>query len=87
MDEAQIKRKCIACNEIKSREDLIKVTFDKKNGNVVVMPNSFCFGRSAYVCKSKDCVEMAFKKDRIYKNLKIKRDDSLKEKIRAVLES
>ena len=87
MQESQIKRKCIACNKIKSRDDLIKVTVNKSNGEVVVMPNSSFVGRSAYICKSLDCIEMAFKKDRIYKNLKINKQDTLKEKIRAVLES
>lgn len=44
------------------------------------------FGRSLYVCADPACVENAFKKGRIYKLLKIKPDESLKEKIRAVLD-
>lgn len=87
MKENFIKRKCIACNEIKDRNDLIKITVDKNKNVVEVMPDNLFFGRSAYVCKSCECVQKALKKDKLFKILRIKPDDILKEKIRAVLES
>ena len=51
------------------------------------MPDSKFFGRSAYICKNDKCLETAFKKDKIYKILKTKPAEDLKEKIRAVLEN
>ena len=75
MDEQKIIRKCTACSKELSRDKLIKITV-----------NNF-FGRSAYICKDIDCIEKAFKKGRIFKILKIKQDETLKEKIRAVLEN
>ena len=86
MKESFVERKCIVCNKITSRDELIKVTKNKDNV-VCVMPNSRFFGRSAYICKTSECVEKAFKKDKLFKLLKISPNDSLKEKIRAVLES
>ncbi len=64
------KRKCITCGELKPKEELIKITKEHTSGNVVIMPNSKVFGRSAYLCYNKDCISMAFKKNRLNKILK-----------------
>lgn len=79
-------RKCIACNRLKSREQLIKITIKKTTGEIKVNPDSKFFGRSAYICKNDECVNNAFKKGKFFKILHIKQDDNIKEKIRAVLE-
>ena len=86
MDESKIIRKCLVCNEYKSRDSLIKITKDSK-GVIEIMPNSKFFGRSFYLCKSHNCVENAFKKGKLFKILKILPSEIFKEKIRAVLES
>ena len=65
-----ILRKCISCGEIKPQEDLIKITKEYENGNVVVQPNSKTFGRSAYLCYNESCINAIFKKNRINKVLK-----------------
>lgn len=86
MDETKIFRKCAACNVSKPRADLIKITVNQKTKEVRIAPSSDFVGRSVYVCKDNACIDALFKKGRIFKNLKIKQDDLLKEKIRAVLE-
>lgn len=90
MEEDKILRKCCACSNIKSRNDLIKITVNKKNNELRILPDSKFFGRSVYICKNIECISNAFKKGRIFKLLKTKPDDSLKEKIeekiRTVLE-
>ena len=63
-------RKCISCGELKPKDKLIKITKEYKSGNVIIQPNSKEFGRSAYLCYNKDCINMAFKKNRINKMLK-----------------
>ena len=64
------KRKCVACGEIKPKSELIKITKEYTSGNVVVMPDSKIFGRSAYLCYNENCINTAFKKNRINKVLK-----------------
>ena len=64
------KRKCITCGELKPKEELIKITKEHTSGNVVIMPNSKVFGRSVYLCYNKNCINMAFNKNRINKMLK-----------------
>lgn len=66
-----MQRKCIACGELKNRDEMIKITKDYKNANVVINPNNFTFGRSVYLCYNQNCIDNAFKKNRINKVLKI----------------
>lgn len=79
-------RKCCGCNIEENKENLIKIT-RSKNGEVRIMPDSKFTGRSVYICPNSECIEKAFKKGKLFKILKCKHDETLKEKIRAVLET
>ena len=63
-------RKCVGCGEFKPREDMIKITKEKSKENVVLNPDSKTFGRSAYLCYNQNCIENAFKKNKINRVLK-----------------
>ena len=63
-------RKCITCGELKPREELIKITKEYKSGNIVIKPNSKTFGRSVYLCYNENCINIAFKKNKLNKMLK-----------------
>ena len=64
------RRKCIACGELKAREELIKITKEYTSGDVVIQPNSKTFGRSLYLCYNRDCINNAFKKNKLNKMLR-----------------
>ena len=68
------KRKCISCGILKSQEELIKITKEHTSGKVVIQPNSKTFGRSLYLCYNKDCIDNAFKKNKLNKLLKANSD-------------
>ncbi len=70
------ERRCAGCWQIKDRNDLIKIT-NSKDG-VVVNPDSFTFGRSAYLCYNNSCIELAFKKNKLSKILKVSVPNELK---------
>ena len=72
------ERRCVSCWQIKDRDDLIKITADSSNKNVVVNPNSLTFGRSVYLCYNEACIEAAFKKNRLAKYLKSSIPNELK---------
>ena len=75
MEKTQIKlRKCTGCGKLKSREDMIKITKDHTNGDIVINPNSKTFGRSVYLCYNQNCIEQALKKNKIGKFLKTTED-------------
>jgi predicted RNA-binding protein YlxR (DUF448 family) len=63
---------------VKDRKDLIKITADYKDGNVIVNPSSLTFGRSVYLCYNKSCIEGAFKKNKLAKHLKASVPSELK---------
>lgn len=63
-------RRCISCWKIKDRDELIKVTANNADGQVIINPDSVTFGRSVYLCYNKTCIETAFKKNKIEKHLK-----------------
>ena len=63
-------RRCISCWKIKDRDELIKVTANNADGQVIINPDSVTFGRSVYLCYNKTCIETAFKENKIEKHLK-----------------
>ena len=67
-------RKCVGCGELKDTENLIKITKEHQSGELFLNPNSKIFGRSAYLCYNKLCVENALKKNRLNKALKTTKD-------------
>jgi predicted RNA-binding protein YlxR (DUF448 family) len=64
------ERKCVGCGEIKNRDELIKITKEHATDSIVINGNSKIFGRSAYLCYNKSCIENAFKKNKLQKILK-----------------
>ncbi len=63
-------RKCVGCGEIKNADDMMKITKNHINGEVIINPNSKIFGRSAYLCYNNQCIENALKKNKLNKALK-----------------
>ena len=71
-----VERRCAGCWQIKDRKDLIKIT--NAGSNPVINPNSRIFGRSVYLCYNKNCIENAFKKNKLAKFLKTTLPEELK---------
>ncbi len=63
-------RKCVGCGEIKNADNMMKITKNHVNGEVIINPNSKIFGRSAYLCYNNQCIENALKKNKLNKALK-----------------
>lgn len=74
-------RKCVACGEIKNRNDLIKITKEHSTNTLVVNGNSKIFGRSAYLCYNSTCINNALKKNKLQKVLKTPISQELKGKL------
>lgn len=68
------ERKCVGCGALKDKNELIKITKNFVDGKVVVNPNSKIFGRSAYLCYNKKCIELALKKNKLNRALKSSED-------------
>ncbi len=75
-------RKCVGCNEMKDRGELIKITRKNPCGTIIINPDCNTFGRSAYLCYNNSCIETAFKKNRLSKVLKAPVKEQLLDELR-----
>ncbi|MCK9267308.1 MAG: YlxR family protein [Alkaliphilus sp.] len=53
-------RKCLGCNEMKPKKELLRVTHNSQ-GVISVDLTGKAHGRGAYICNSKECFEKAKK--------------------------
>lgn len=63
-------RKCIGCNEIKNRAEMLRIMKLYTTGEVILNPKPIHFGRSAYICCNIDCVNIMIKKKKLQKSLR-----------------
>ena len=61
-------RMCTGCGEMKPKKELIRVVKNNE-GEVSLDPVGKKPGRGAYVCKSAECLEKAYKSKRLNRNL------------------
>lgn len=87
MNDKKFKRQCASCREIKNKEDLIKITKNFKTNEIQLNQQNEIQGRSVYLCKNEQCIEKAFKKNRIEVLLKSKAPENLKLEVYTVLKN
>lgn len=63
-------RMCTGCSEMKPKKELIRVVRSKE-GEVSVDLTGKKSGRGAYVCKSQECLNKAYKTKRLSRNLEV----------------
>ena len=61
-------RKCIACGQMLPKDKLFKIV--KTKDEILFDKTGKGQGRGAYVCKSKECIDMAIKKKSLNRALK-----------------
>ena len=66
IQQKHVMRMCISCRKIYDRENLIKITKDHKLG--IIFQKGM--GRSAYICKTKNCFSDSKIKKKLQKALK-----------------
>ena len=64
--QTPVMRLCISCRKTYDRKDLIKITKDHKKGIMIKKG----MGRSAYICRSKNCYSDSKIKKKLQKALK-----------------
>jgi predicted RNA-binding protein YlxR (DUF448 family) len=62
-------RKCLGCQEMKPKKELIRIVRTAHNGEIKIDLTGKLAGRGAYICKNSDCLEKAYKAKRIEKAL------------------
>jgi len=80
-EKKSIQRKCVGCGKIFNRSELIKIVKNYSDCEIILMPSTKFFGRSAYLCYNKDCLKEALRKKRLNKALKREIPAELTEKL------
>jgi predicted RNA-binding protein YlxR (DUF448 family) len=75
------QRMCTGCMEMKPKKELIRVVRTKE-GEVSIDSVGKKPGRGAYVCRSQECLEKAYKTHRLERNLEVKIPEELYSKLR-----
>jgi predicted RNA-binding protein YlxR (DUF448 family) len=74
-------RMCTGCMEMKAKKELIRIVKNKE-GEVSMDLIGKKPGRGAYICKKTDCLDKAIKSKRLDKNLEVKINDEVYEKLK-----
>ena len=74
-------RMCTGCMEMTPKKELIRIVKTPEN-EVCVDLTGKKSGRGAYICKSMDCLEKAFKAKRLSRNLEIPISEEIYEKLK-----
>ena len=74
-------RMCNGCMEMKPKKELIRIV-KSPEGEVSVDLTGKKSGRGAYICKSFECLEKAYKAKRLNKNLQGEISSEVYEKLR-----
>lgn len=77
-------RKCIGCNEMKDKKELIRIVRNNQ-GEINVDTVGKMAGRGAYICKCVECFDIAVKAKRLERTFKTKIPDDIYLKLREVL--
>lgn len=75
------ERMCTGCMEMKAKKELIRIVRSKE-GEISVDLVGKKPGRGAYICKNIECLEKAVKTKRLEKNLEVKIDEEIYNKLR-----
>ena len=63
-------RKCIGCDNVKNRADMIRIMKLYDTGEIIINPTTGHFGRSTYICYNIECINKILKKKKLQKILK-----------------
>ncbi|NMM65692.1 YlxR family protein [Clostridium sp. P21] len=80
------QRMCTGCMEMKPKKELIRVVKSKEN-EVSVDLTGKKNGRGAYICKSTECLEKAFKSKKLEKNLETKISEEIYDRLKREVEN
>lgn len=79
-------RMCTGCMEMKPKKELIRVV-KSPEGDVSVDLTGKKSGRGAYICKSGECLEKAFKAKRLSRNLDVAIDENIYNMLKEEIEN
>lgn len=77
-------RKCIACNEMKPKKELVRIVKNKEN-EVKVDLTGKANGRGAYICPTIECFDNAFNNNKLQKVLQVEVTEEIYSKLKEII--
>ncbi|KEO82973.1 RNase P modulator RnpM [Tumebacillus flagellatus] len=78
-------RKCVGCQEMKPKRELIRIVYNATAGSVDLDPSGRKPGRGAYICRNVHCLTPARKKKALDRSLKTSVSDAIYDSLAAQL--
>lgn len=78
-------RKCVGCQEMKPKRQLIRIVSNQSAGTVELDPTGRKPGRGAYICRNPECLTPARKKKALDRSLKTSVSDAVYDHLAAEL--
>ena len=75
------QRTCIGCNEVKNKNELIRIVKNKE-GNIFVDKTGKANGRGAYICDNMECLEKMIKTKRLERTFEMTISPEIYENLR-----
>ena len=73
-------RKCVGCNEMKSKKEMLRVLRTTEE-EIVLDTTGKMNGRGAYLCKNAECLKKAIKHKGLERSFKMEIDTNVYEKL------
>lgn len=73
-------RKCVGCNEMKSKKEMLRVLKTTEE-EVILDTTGKMNGRGAYLCKNAECLKKAIKHKGLERSLKMEIEKSVYERL------
>ncbi|MGN1259440.1 MAG: RNase P modulator RnpM [Christensenellales bacterium] len=80
------QRTCVVCRQMKNKNDLLRIVYDKKNAVAELDLTGKKNGRGAYVCKNKKCIEDLQKKKALNRAFSAEINEDIYNQLRSYIE-
>lgn len=84
MEKKKPARRCLACNEQKEKQELLRIVRTPEK-NVIVDLTGKQNGRGAYICKKEECLNKVIKSKRLEKTLEVSITEDLYKELRGII--
>ena len=84
MGKKPILRRCLACNEQKDKNELIRIV-KPKDEELQIDLTGKKNGRGSYICKNEECLKKVIKSKRLEKSFEIEIEEKFYESLRGII--
>lgn len=78
-------RRCVSCRKLAPRNEFWRIVRTYPSHTIIIdRDNTLVQGRSAYLCPTASCLQIAQKKNRLSRSLKAKVDENIYQQLKSI---